>query len=489
MTSEQPTPPMPTGSRASARHPERIGPYRILKVLGEGGMGVVYEARQDQPRRLVALKVMHHAAGSRLWAVGSESCEPWAVSSGPAHSAQLTAAQRFAFEAETLGRLHHPAVVPIFEAGSFESDAGPQPYFAMELVHGEPLTTFAERRDLPLRQRVELLIRVCDGVEHAHAHGVVHRDLKPGNVLVDEAGQPHILDFGIARAVAAASTSGADLHAATLHTGMGQLLGTIAYMSPEQVTGDSSRVDARSDVYALGVLATEMLTGQPPYDLRNLALVEAARVIREDDPARLSSLNRTLRGDLDTIIGKALEKDVRRRYQSAAALADDLRRYLDEKPVNARPPSAMYQMRKFAQRHTAVVTGIAGVFAALLLGVIGIAWQLERTVEQRDLAIDAEHRATQRLNQTLDAVWTILLAIDESLPNIRGSTAVRQELADGAVRQLAALPLEGGVPRVLGYAHQRRGEVQSVMGRSAAALASFTESLAIRELELDRSPD
>ena len=318
------------------RAPDFIGHYRVVCLLGEGGMGAVYEAEQDNPRRPVALKLIR----------------PGLVSP--------SLLKRFAQEAQILGRLRHPGIAQIYEAGLAEDG---QPFFALEFVRGLPLDEYAGRERLGTAARLELLARVCDAVQHAHDHGVIHRDLKPGNILVDEAGQPKVLDFGVALA-------DDDLRSSTDRTRTGQLVGTLTYMSPEQVAADPSAVDARSDVYTLGLILFELLAGRLPYELEHLSLPEAALVIREREPARLGSADSTFRGDVETIAGKALEKDKARRYSSAGDLAADLRRYLRHEPIRARPPSALYQLSKFARRHQALVGAVLGVFAALLVGTI-----------------------------------------------------------------------------------------------------------------------
>jgi eukaryotic-like serine/threonine-protein kinase len=337
--------------------PTRIGRYEVLGVLGRGGMGVVYEARQDNPRRIVALKLIRSdlAGGGML--------------------------RRFQQEANVLAALQHPGIAHIYDAGVAD---GRYPYFAMELVRGLPLTDFAVRSGLSVRQRLALLAEVCDAVQHAHERGVIHRDLKPGNILVSDgateqrsadggtktvappvfpAASPKILDFGVARVV------NSDVRTLTLRTDVGQLIGTIPYMSPEQVSGDSARIDARSDVYALGVLLYELLAERLPLDVRRQPIPEAARIIRDEEPTRLSSLNPVFRGDIETIVAKAMEKDSSRRYPSAAALAADIRRYLRDEPIIARPATTGYQIRKFARRHRELVVGLAMTFLALLGGL------------------------------------------------------------------------------------------------------------------------
>ena len=326
----------PTGSASLAG--KRFGGYRLVRIIGEGGMGVVFEAEQEQLRRTVALKV---------------------IKPGFANAELL---RRFERESQVLARLQHPGIAQIYEAGAADAGFGLQPYFAMEFIHGVPLCSYADSHQLGTRQRIEFIAKVCDAVEHAHERGIIHRDLKPGNILVDEAGQPKILDFGVARL-----TDG-DVQT-TLQTDVGQLIGTLAYMSPEQVTADPLELDTRSDVYALGVILYELLANRLPYQL-SPQLPEAVRTIREEDPTKLSSVSRTYRGDVETIVAKALEKDKARRYSSAAALATDLRRYLADEPIMARPASTTYQLRKFARRHKALVIGTAAVFLVLVAGII-----------------------------------------------------------------------------------------------------------------------
>lgn len=331
-------------------------------------MGAVYEAEQESPQRTVALKV---------------------IRAGYASSEML---RRFENETQALGRLQHPGIAQIYDAGAAETPFGQQPYFAMELVRGETLIAYCDQHQLNVRQRLELMAKICDAVQHAHQRGLIHRDLKPANILVDESGQPRILDFGVAR------LTDSDAQA-TRQTDIGQLIGTLAYMSPEQVLGDPQEIDTRSDVYALGVILYELLAGKGPYAIGR-QMIEVIRTIREQEPAGLSTVSRVYRGDIETIVRKTLEKDKSRRYASAAELAADLRRYLQNEPIVARPPSAVYQLQKFARRNRALVAGVAAVFVVLVLGIVVSTWE---AVQARR----AEARA-QRASAVSEAVTTFL---------------------------------------------------------------------------------
>lgn len=354
-----------------------IGSYRAIRFLGAGGMGVVYLAEQDRPRRTVALKVIRGA------------------------TATPALVRRFQHEAEVLGRLHHPGIAQIYEAGTANSPSGPWSYLAMELVDGPTITDFASSRGLDARDRLELMARVCEAIHHAHQRGVIHRDLKPSNILVDPHGQPKILDFGVARA------TDADIQLTTLRTSVGQLIGTLPYMSPEQVAADPSEIDNRSDVYALGVLTFELLAGRPPHDLRSRSIPEAARIIRDDPPTRLSSIDRGLRGEVETIVGKAMAKDKQQRYQSAAELAEDLRRHLAGEPIVARDATAAERLRRKLRRYQQAA---AGSFLLILLLAALAGYALIQSIHNKALASSEQaarseeelsRQATTRLNDQL----------------------------------------------------------------------------------------
>jgi eukaryotic-like serine/threonine-protein kinase len=344
-------------SMISEPTPERIAGYRILEEIGAGGMGVVYSAEQENPRRRVALKVIRPglATGRTL--------------------------RRFEHEANALGRLRHPGIAQIFEAGTFPFGDGTRPFFAMEFIDGVPLREYVEKHDLPLEARLDLFAAVCDAVHHAHAKGVLHRDLKPANILVDEGGAPKVLDFGVARCndqrVETDVASAEEDRTHDGHTLAGNLIGTLGYMSPEQVGADPHGIDTRSDVHALGVILYEILTGTMPYELSGKSTADAVRILTEVEPVPLATRDASLHGDLAMIVDKALSKDVADRYGSAAEVAAELRRFNRLEPIHARPPSAAYQMRKFAQRNRALVGGIVGIFLVMIAGVVAslILWR------------------------------------------------------------------------------------------------------------------
>jgi len=481
-----------SGSHAAL--PRQIGEYVIRRVISSGGMGVVYEAMQDQPRRSVAMKVMRQGLASR------------------------SALRRFEFESQILGRLRHPCIAQVYDAGvHHEEGAPPVPFFVMEYIPAaKTLVDYAQMHRLGMRERLDLFSKVCEGVHHGHQKGVIHRDLKPGNVLVDSSGQPKIIDFGVARA------TDSDLAITTLQTDVGQLVGTLQYMSPEQIEADPNDLDVRSDVYSLGVVLYELLTGRLPYDVTNTPVVHATRIIREQSPARLSTIDHDLRGDVETISLKALQKDREARYQSALDLAQDIRRYLNNEPISARPPSLIYQIRVFARRNKAAFSAIVAVVAVSLAAAVVSTLFARQAILERD----AKDAALKRVQQEADAnraagnfmrdvlalaspqramgkQITVREALDIAASNVTAGTA-GQPLAEAAARVAVGATYrtlglydeaQDHLTRALEIRKQERGaehpdtlalitELASVMGdvnRTPEAIAMMTDNLATQQ--------
>jgi len=345
-----------------------LGDVTIVRLIDEGGMGRVYEGLQGMPCRTVAVKVVRSGVFSP------------------------TAAKRFQHEAQILGRLTHPGICRIYSVGMERLPAGEVPYFVMEYIEDAlTITGYATQRSLSIRDRVTLFCEACRAVAHGHQKGIIHRDLKPGNILVDSAGRPKIIDFGVAR-----NTDG-DTALTTMHTDIGQLVGTLSYMAPEQFDGVADDLDVRADVYALGVVLYQLLAGSLPYDIAKRPVYEVARVVKEVDPRPLSLVNASLRGDLDTIVAKCLQKESDKRYSSAAELEADLGRYLRGEPISASPPRLLDAVGRLARRHRAAALAAAGVLASLVLAVVGIAVFAVRAELQREVAVrEAREAAAQR---------------------------------------------------------------------------------------------
>jgi serine/threonine protein kinase/tetratricopeptide (TPR) repeat protein len=459
-----------------------IGPYKLLEPVGEGGMGTVWLARQQEPvKRLVAVKLIKAGMDSK----------------------QVLA--RFDAERQALALMDHPNIARVLDADT--TDAG-RPYFVMELVKGTPITTYCDDKHLTVRERLELFGDVCRAVQHAHQKGIIHRDLKPSNILVAPFdGKPvvKVIDFGVAKA------TGQRLTDATLVTGFGAVVGTPEYMSPEQAETNNQDIDTRSDIYALGVLLYELLTGSTPLTkkrVKEAALLEVLRVIREEEPprpsTRLSSTNelpaisarrqteptkltKLVRGELDWIVMKALEKDRDRRYESANDLATDVHRYLADEPVAACPPSARYRLRKFVRRNRGLVAAAAVVVCVLLAGIVGTTWGLvwanqarEEEARQRALAEQSETKALAAGAKEREAKLTTQGERDKAA----GARDRAREVLDDMTSKLtsdslaaqAALGVEQKqfLTRVVRYYRELAGEeTDSEASRVRAAGAAF----------------
>jgi eukaryotic-like serine/threonine-protein kinase len=449
-----------------------IGRYKILQQIGEGGCGVVYMAEQSDPvRRRVALKVIKLGMDTK------------------------SVIARFEAERQALAMMDHPNIAKVLDAGATENG---RPYFVMELVRGVKITDYCDEAKLSTRERLDLFIQVCTAVQHAHQKGIIHRDLKPSNILVtinDGVPVPKVIDFGIAKA-----TTGQQLTDKTLFTAFEQFIGTPAYMSPEQAVMTSLDIDTRSDIYALGVLLYELLTGRTPFDAKELlqsGFDEMRRTIREKEPERPSTrlstmleadltsiaqrrhsdaprLIHLLRGDLDWIVMKALEKERARRYETANALATDIQRYLSNEPIAARPPSGLYRFQKLVRRNKTAFAAVGAVAAALMIG-LGLSLYLflrEREAHRRAVAAEKEQL---HLRQQAEAGLAAEVKLREQ--SERGQLYARAGMllsqrrfaeAEDLVNDGPPHPGAASIFSVLGMVHMSRGEWQ-------AAITNYTK--------------
>jgi serine/threonine protein kinase len=439
-----------------------IGPYKLMEQIGEGGMGLVFVAEQQHPvRRRVALKIIKPGMDSK----------------------QVIA--RFEAERQALAMMDHQNIAKVFDAGTTETG---RPYFVMELVHGVPITEYCDANKLTPQQRLELFVPVCQAIQHAHQKGIIHRDIKPSNVLVtmyDDKPVPKVIDFGVAKAIEQRLTE------KSVYTQFGTLVGTFEYMSPEQAEMNAFGVDTRSDIYALGVLLYELLTGTTPLEkqrLREAAFDEIRRIIREEEPQRPSvrlstsgtlakvaaarktepaKLSRLMKGELDWVVMRCLEKDRSRRYDTASGLAKDVERYLKDEPVEARPPSAWYRLRKAARRNRAVLTVAGVVAAAVVIGTAATLWQAAKRIEEQAIAAaklkeQEEARIAERRQEKLDRA--IEAAFSGDLEKARKAILDAQKAGVDADQ----------VYWLHGLVHFQRGDQD-------AAIREFKSSLALKQ--------
>ncbi len=468
---------------------EFIGPYKLREQIGEGGMGVVYVAEQVEPvRRKVAVKIVRPGMATK------------------------DVIARFEAERQALAMMDHPNIARVFDAGSTECG---QPYFVMELVQGLPITEYCDHQRLNASERLELFLKICRAVQHAHQKGIIHRDIKPSNVLVpriDGEAVPKVIDFGVAKAVSE------KLSEQTIYTHFSQMVGTPLYMSPEQADLGVVDIDTRSDIYSLGVLLYELLTGTTPFDretVKRAGLDEMRRMIREVDPPRPSQrvttldaqalstisdrrrvdnreLGRILRGELDWIVMKALEKNRSRRYETADAMANDIRRHQQHEPVEACPPSSWYRLTKLVRRNRALISATAVVAVALLVGVIAASWQALAATRARDRATAAEGLASRHLERALEAVDQMLSRVgDEKLANVPMLEEVRYELLEEAVQLydqfLEDAPDEPKLRTGTAITERRKAQLLQLLGRSDDAREPIERSIRLLREELKGS--
>jgi serine/threonine protein kinase len=469
-----------------------IGPYKLLQKLGEGGMGAVFMAEQEHPvKRRVALKIIK---------AGMDSAHVLA---------------RFEAERQALALMDHPNIAKVLDAGA--TNAG-RPYFVMELVKGIPITKFCDQERLTPQERLELFIPVCQAVQHAHQKGIIHRDLKPSNVLIalyDGKAVPKVIDFGVSKATAQKLTE------RTMFTEVGQIIGTLEYMAPEQAELNNLDIDTRADIYSLGVLLYELLTGSPPFtgrQLRSAAFTEMLRLIREVEPPRPSTklssseelpaiaakrklepakLTRLVHGDLDWMVMKALEKDRNRRYETANGFARDIQRYLADEPVLAGPPSASYRLRKFVRRNKGRVVATAALVLAVIVGVVAVV--AVQAKANRDLAaanlqlLEANEQVRQRFGLAMEAVELFHGEVSKDLLlKEKQFDGLRNKLLRGAssfYEKLEGLLKDQDDPAsraTLGKAYHELGMLTARIGDQRAALAVYRKALAVRRELADR---
>jgi WD40 repeat protein len=416
----------------------RLGDVTLVRFVAEGGMGRVYEGLQGMPCRTVAVKVIRPGVLSKA------------------------SLKRFEYEAHILGRLTHPGIARIYSVGMQQAHGVDMPYFVMEYIdEARPLTDYAIDHDLSTHDRLKLFREVCRAVAYGHQRGVIHRDLKPGNMLVDASGQTKIIDFGVAR------STDSDVALTTMHTDAGQIIGTVQYMSPEQFDSALDELDIRADVYALGVVLYEVLVGRLPYEVAKQPVYAVARAVRETEPTPIARVNPKLRGDLDTIVMKCLEKDRARRYSSAAELEADLGRYLRGEPIAASPPRLVDAVIRLARRHKLAALAAAGILTAIVAGGVGASIFAVQASRERETALREKARADAEANVSRQRLYLANLRSLEACIGARNLRLGRQLYAENLAIVGEPAPLEmkvlgAGLDEALVVLDWKRGPVREV---------------------------
>ena len=440
--------------------PARIAGFLIKGVIGSGGMGTVYLARQDHPRRTVAVKVINPGVTN-----------PRAL-------------KRFDFEAQMLARLHHPGIAQIYEAGTWDEGVGGVPYFAMEYVSGARIITeYVDERKIDTRSALELILQACEAVGHGHTKGVIHRDLKPGNILVTSDGQVKIIDFGVARSTDSDA-------AATMATGVHDIVGTLQYMAPEQCSGDVHDLDSAADVYALGVTAYELLSGKLPYEVSGMGLASAIKTITEDHPQQLGAVDSSLRGEVSMIIGKAMSKDRNDRYRTASEFGDDLRRHLSGDAILACPPTVMTTLRRVIRRNRGAVIALGLIM--LLLSASAVAGVF--ALVSRNQALEATNTAlaeqAEKHAMVGDLISFFMKDTFDAIVPLANSQEARESVVNISLQYLGRLRDQAGgdpsLQRMLAEGLQQAGMNQWSLrsgnrGDIEDAIAKWEESIQIAD--------
>jgi serine/threonine protein kinase/tetratricopeptide (TPR) repeat protein len=449
------------------KSPKRIAGFRLLGVIGVGGMGKVYLAVQDRPRRHVALKVMKSGVVSKQ------------------------AMRRFEFEAELLARLVHPGIAQIYESGTFDDGDGEAPYFAMEYVSSARILTEAcTERDLKPHGIAAIMAEVCDAVGFGHTKGIIHRDLKPGNILINSGGEPKIIDFGVARSTDSDKS-------VTMQTDVHAIVGTLQYMAPEQCTGDTLDLDTSADVYALGVTLYQLLTGSLPYEVSGQPLASAIRIVAEATPDPIGRFDKSLSGDLEVIVQKALAKDRADRYRTASELGDDLRHWLNDEPISAAPPTLMVLLRRTVRRNKGLVAAGAAIAAMVAVAVVVSMMALvarNDTLEAKSSLLTAENELLEEQAQKREMVGGLIAHFMRdtfgAIAKLSGSQNARESLINVSLQYIDKLRIQSdnnpSMQRLLAKGLLQAGINQWSMtsgnrGRMDDAIASYEEAIAIAD--------